>query len=228
MIIQVLANLKDEGYLDKGRHPTVAPFFAGANAAFRRDALEEIGGFDPACMTGEDCDICARLSAAGKELYMRRQAVMSHNNPSTFKRLLQQWYGYGRYHPYVFSKHNERAAEVYVRLGLPLEGERYVCLFYRRSPVGIVFFITKYLLMHAALGVALPAAILGYGQTAWTAAGAAALLAAAYAWPDVRRSGIFLGSAFAAIRYVADLALFAGALVGGFRQRMLYFSATID
>jgi GT2 family glycosyltransferase len=228
MIIQVLANLKDEGYLDKGRHPTVAPFFAGANAAFRRAALEEIGGFDPACMTGEDCDICARLSAAGKELYMRRQAVMAHNNPSTWKRLIQQWYGYGRYHPYVFSKYNERAAEVYMRLGQPLDGERYVCLFYRRSPVGIVLFVTKFLLLNAALACAILAAVLGAVQTAWIATGAALLLAAAYAWPDLRRHGIYPGCAFTAIRYVADMALFAGALVGGLRQRMLYLSATID
>jgi cellulose synthase/poly-beta-1,6-N-acetylglucosamine synthase-like glycosyltransferase len=228
MIIQVLANLKDEGYLDKGRHPTVAPFFAGANVAFRRVAIEEIGGFDPACMTGEDCDLCARLSAADKELYMRRQAIIAHNNPSTFKRLVEQWYGYGRYHPYVFSKHNDRAVEVYVRLGLPLEGERYICLFYRRSPVGIVFFITKFLFMHIALISALVAALLGWGNLAWIAAGMAALAGLAYVWPEVRRHGILLGLAFTAIRYVADTALFAGALIGGLHQRMLYLSATMD
>ena len=48
MIIQILGELKEEGYLAKGRHPTVAPFFAGANVAMRRRALEEIGGYDPA------------------------------------------------------------------------------------------------------------------------------------------------------------------------------------
>lgn len=228
MIIQVLANLKDEGYLDKGRHPTVAPFFAGANVAFRRSALEEIGGFDPLCMTGEDCDICARLSAADKELYMRRQAVMAHNNPFTLKRLVQQWYGYGRYHPYVFSKHNDRAAEVYVRPGRPLGGERYICLFYRKSPLGIVLFITKFLLLHLALVCAFCAWLAGWTTAAWAAAGFAGLVGIAYAWPDLRRSGILLGSAFTAIRYVADAALFFGALIGGFRERMIYLSATID
>jgi hypothetical protein len=40
MIIQILGDLKEEGYLPKGRHPTVAPFFAGANVAMRRGALD--------------------------------------------------------------------------------------------------------------------------------------------------------------------------------------------
>jgi cellulose synthase/poly-beta-1,6-N-acetylglucosamine synthase-like glycosyltransferase len=228
MIIQVFANIKDEGYLDKGRHPTVAPFFAGANVAFRRASLEKIGGFDPSCMTGEDCDICARLSAAGGELYMRRQAVMEHNNPSTFKRLVQQWFGYGRYHPYVFSKHNDRAAEVYVRLASPLEGERYLCLFYRKIPIGIVVFVTTFLLMHTFLICGLTAALLGWSEAALISMGIGVAAAFAYAWPDMRRSGVLLGLAFTAIRYVADMSLFVGAFIGGLHQRMLYLSATMD
>ena len=228
MIIQVLSYLKDDGYLNKGRHPTVAPFFAGANAAFRRTALVEIGGFDPNCVTGEDCDVCARLSAAGKELYMRQQAVIAHNNPSTFKQLVQQWFGYGLYHPYVFRKHNETAAEIYVKLGLAVEGERYTALFIRPAPLGIVVFVTKFLLLHLVLACALGAWLGGWTVVAGMAAILAALIAIRYAWPDVRDHGILLGCAYTALRYAADLALFTGAFLGGLRQRMLYLSATID
>jgi hypothetical protein len=228
MIIQVLSYLKDDGYLNKGRHPTVAPFFAGANAAFRRKELEEIGGFDPNCVTGEDCDVCARLSAAGKELYMRQQAVVAHNNPSTFKRLVQQWYGYGRYHPYVFCKHNETAAEIHVRLGLAVEGERYTCLFYRPAPLGVVVFVTKFLLLHFVLACVLGAWLGGWTVAARMMAMLAGLIAIHYAWPDLRDYGILRGCAYTALRYAADLALFTGAFLGGLRQRMLYLSATID
>ena len=228
MIIQVLAYLKDEGYLNKGRHPTVAPFFAGANVAFRRQALERIGGFDSKCVTGEDCDVCARLSASGSELYLRRQAIVAHENPSTFRLLIRQWYGYGRYHPYVFRKHNDSAAEIYVRLGLPLEGERYTCLFYRPSPLALVVFITKFLVMHLALILALGALWLGWTTAAVIAAALTGLLAIAYVWPDWRGCGLLQGCAFAALRYAADSALFLGALIGGLHQRMLYLSATID
>jgi cellulose synthase/poly-beta-1,6-N-acetylglucosamine synthase-like glycosyltransferase len=228
MIIQILSELKEEGYLSKGRHPTVAPFFACANVAFRRHALQEIDGFDPKCITGEDCDICARLSAGEWELYTRREAIVSHRNPSSLRHLFRNWYGYGRYHPYVFAKHNERAVEIYMRLLQPLDGERYICLFYKRSRLPVVLFLTKFLMLHMALLATGAAWLLGL-----TAAGSVGLilttiLAVSYAWPDLGRSGLLLGSAFTVIRYVADMALFIGAFIGGLRQKMFYFSATVD
>ena len=162
MIIQILSDLKEEGYLFKGRHPTVAPFFACANVAFRRQALKEISGFDPQCITGEDCDICARLSGAGWELYTRRDAIVSHRNPGDLKALFRKWYGYGRHHPYVFAKHNEQAVEIYLRLLKPVLGERYLCLLYRKSSLGVVLFITKFLLLHLALLGTVIAWLLGW------------------------------------------------------------------
>ena len=228
MIIQILGELKEEGYLAKGRHPTVAPFFAGANVAMRRRALEEIGGYDPACVTGEDCDICARLSAADWELYMRRDAVVFHKNPATLKRLLKQWYGYGRYHPYVFAKHNDRALEVYARLGRPVAGERYLCLYYKRSPWAVVLFLTNFLALHLALLGTVSAWLLGWSLLGWAGTGVTAGLALCYAWPDLKHWGLPLGPAFAGLRYLADLALFTGAFVGGLCQKMLYMSAPVD
>ena len=228
MIIQILSDLKEEGYLYKGRHPTVAPFFACANVAFRRQALEEIGGFDPQCITGEDCDICARLSGAGWELYTRRDAIVSHRNPADLKALFRKWYGYGRHHPYVFAKHNDRAVEIYLRLLKPVLGERYLCLLYRKSSLGVVLFLTKFLLLHLALLGTVICWLLGWTTVAQVGLGLTAALAVAYAWPDLRRWGLSLGAAFTGIRYVADLALFISAFIGGLSQRMLYFSATVD
>ena len=228
MIVQVFANIQEEGYLSRERHPTVAPFFAGANVAMRREALQQVGGYDPACMTGEDCDICARTSHAGWDLYMSHGAVVKHANPRTFRRLVNQWYGYGRYHPYVFSKHNDRALELYARLGRQATGERYACLFYRRSRLAAVCFLTTFLMLHLTALAALAAWLLGWTVAAWAGLGLTAVFLLAYAWPDLRRSGPALGGAFAAIRYMADMALFVGAFVGGLRQRMLYLSATVD
>jgi GT2 family glycosyltransferase len=228
MIIQILGELKEEGYLAKGRHPTVAPFFAGANMAIRRHALEEIGGYDPQCVTGEDCDICARLSAADWELYMRRDAVVFHKNPASLNRLLQQWYGYGRYHPYVFAKHNEPAVEIYARLKRPISGERYRCLFYRRSPWAVVLFLTNFLMLHLALLGTGVAWLLAGSLLSWAGLGVTMILAVCYAWPDLRHWGLRRGAAFAGLRYLADLALFVGAFIGGLHQRMWYFSAPVD
>ena len=54
------------------------------------------------------------------------------------------------------------------------------------------------------------------------------ILAVSYAWSDVGQSGLLLGSVVTVIRYVADMALLIGAFIGGLRQKMFYFSATID
>jgi len=228
MIIQILSDLKEEGYLAKGRHPTVAPFFPCANVAFRRRALQEIDGFDPQCFTGEDCDICASLSTANWELYTRRDAIVTHRNPTSFWGLFSKWYGYGRYHPYVFAKHNERAVEIYGRLWEPVDGERYLCLLYRKAPVAVVLFLTKFLMLHVALFATAVAWLLGAATAGWAGLGLTAALAVSYAWPDLRRWGLLLGSAFAAIRYVADMGVFIGAFIGGLHQKMLYLSATVD
>ncbi len=225
MIIQILADIREEGYLEKGRHPTIAPFFAGANVAFRREAIHQIGGYDPQCVTGEDCDVCARLSTANWELYLNRDAVVFHKNPSTIRELMRQWYGYGRYHPYVFRKHNEGAVEIFVR-SRPIQGERYRCLFWRKSRWPAAIFVTNFLLLHLTLFGTLAAACLGTDTRPGLAL--AALLLIHYAWPDLKRAGFVCGWAHAAVRYCADLALFAGAFVGGWKQKILYLSATVD
>ena len=43
MIIQILSNLFEEGYLPRESYTSLSPFFAGANVAFRKKALEQIG-----------------------------------------------------------------------------------------------------------------------------------------------------------------------------------------
>jgi cellulose synthase/poly-beta-1,6-N-acetylglucosamine synthase-like glycosyltransferase len=228
MIIQILSELKEEGYLSKGRHPAITPFFSCYNVAFRRHALVDIDGFDPKCVTGEDCDICARLSAGEWELYTRREAIVSHKNPSNFSHLFRKWYGYGRYHPYVFAKHNERAIEIYMRLSRPLDGGRYICLFYKRSRLPIVLFLTKFLMLHSALLATSIAWLLDLTAAGSVGIGLTTILAISYAWPDVGKWGLLRGAAFTAIRYVADTALFIGAFIGGLRQKMIYLSATVD
>jgi cellulose synthase/poly-beta-1,6-N-acetylglucosamine synthase-like glycosyltransferase len=228
MIIQILANLQEEGYLTKARHPTAAPFFAGANVAFRREALQEIGGYDPGCRTGEDCDVCARLTAADWELYLRPEAIVTHDNPSTLGHLVRQWFGYGLYHPYVFAKHNERAVEVHARLGRPVSGERYACVFYRRFPLAVVVFITRFLVMHLLALATTVVWLAGWATPGWIGIALTAASLLLYACPDLKRSSLLEGVAFSVIRYAADAALFVGALLGGLRQNMIYVSATVD
>jgi glycosyltransferase involved in cell wall biosynthesis len=63
--------------------------FHGANLAFRRAALTEVGGFDPwfgagALFTGEDAELAARISAAGwKGAYDPTPLVYHHHRRKT-------------------------------------------------------------------------------------------------------------------------------------------------
>ena len=107
-------------------------------------------------------------------------------------------------------------------------GERYLCLLYRKSSLGVVLFLTKFLLLHLALLGTVISWLLGWTTVAQVGLGLDAALAVAYAWPDLRRWGLSRGATFTGIRYVADLALFISAFIGGLTQKILYFSATVD
>jgi hypothetical protein len=110
----------------------------------------------------------------------------------------------------------------------PIDGERYACLYYRLFPVAIVVFLTQFLMLHLVALWTLAMWILGWTTASWVSTGLTVLLAITYSWTDLKHSGPFLGFAFAFIRYVADMALFTGAFVGGLTQRMLYLSATVE
>jgi len=105
MIIDITRCNRVQGYLPKATQGFFNPFFATANVAFRREALQQAGGFDPNCQTGEDVDLSIRISRAGWELWYEPGAVVNHQDPHTFPQLLRQWFGYGYGHPYVFRKH---------------------------------------------------------------------------------------------------------------------------
>jgi len=69
------------------------------NLAFRRAALERVGGFDEAMPGGgfEDADLCWRLEReAGLELRYAPRAVVLHRYRSTPREFLLQHYRYGR------------------------------------------------------------------------------------------------------------------------------------
>jgi len=66
------------------------PFAQTANAAVRRTAFDQIGGFEEAVRSGGDADLCFRLRAAGWELERRPQAAAVHRNRATIPRMLAQ------------------------------------------------------------------------------------------------------------------------------------------
>ncbi len=65
-------------------------FAQTANAAVRRVAFEQVGGFEAGVRSGGDADLCFRVRAAGWELERRQQAAVVHRNRQTVPRMLAQ------------------------------------------------------------------------------------------------------------------------------------------
>jgi O-antigen biosynthesis protein len=68
----------------------------GCNMAFRKSALEEVGGFDERFrVAGDDVDVCWRLQESGRTLGFSAGAVVMHRRRDSVRRYLRQQYGYG-------------------------------------------------------------------------------------------------------------------------------------
>jgi GT2 family glycosyltransferase len=69
----------------------------GCNMAFRKDVLEEVGGFDERFrVAGDDVDLCWRLQKSGRTLGFSAGAVVMHRRRDSVRRYLRQQYGYGK------------------------------------------------------------------------------------------------------------------------------------
>jgi GT2 family glycosyltransferase len=74
-----------------------AEHLPGCNMAFRKAALEEIGGFDERFrVAGDDVDVCWRLQESGRSLGFSAGAVVMHRRRDSVRRYLKQQYGYGK------------------------------------------------------------------------------------------------------------------------------------
>ncbi len=70
-------------------------FAQTANAAFRRVALKQAGGFEEGVRSGGDADMCFRVRAAGWGLERREEAAVTHRNRATIPRMLAQRFRHG-------------------------------------------------------------------------------------------------------------------------------------
>ena len=68
----------------------------GCNMAFRREALEAIGGFDERFrIAGDDVDVCWRLHDSGKTLAFHPAALVWHHRRNTIRGYFKQQFSYG-------------------------------------------------------------------------------------------------------------------------------------
>ena len=72
---------------ERPESPVQADWLLGAFMLFRRDAFDEVGGFDEGFrMYGEDIDLCYRLAAAHWERWLVPAAVVAHTYPAVVDR----------------------------------------------------------------------------------------------------------------------------------------------
>jgi GT2 family glycosyltransferase len=89
--------------------PTMAEHIPGCNMAFRRTALESVGGFDPQFrVAGDDVDICWRIQETGGTLGFSPGAMVWHRTRSTLRGYASQQRGYGRAEALLERKWPER------------------------------------------------------------------------------------------------------------------------
>ena len=75
----------------------VAEHIAGCNSAFRREALREIGGYDPRFrVAGDDVDVCWRLQERGWTIGFSPAAMVWHHRRNSLRAYWKQQIGYGR------------------------------------------------------------------------------------------------------------------------------------
>ena len=80
-------------YLSQGRYLYVVT----ANCAFRRAALEQVGGFDERIRTpgGEDPGLCFKLLKAGLQLHYWKDAVVHHHYRPGLREFARTFFRYG-------------------------------------------------------------------------------------------------------------------------------------
>jgi O-antigen biosynthesis protein len=91
---------------------TEAEHIPGCNCAFRKDALEAIGGFDPRFrVAGDDVDVCWRLQQNGGTLGFNPAAVVWHHRRNSLKAYWKQQIGYGKAEAMLERKHPDKYNE---------------------------------------------------------------------------------------------------------------------
>jgi glycosyltransferase involved in cell wall biosynthesis len=88
---------------------TRAEHVPGCNMAFRRSALEAVGGFDPVyTAAGDDVDVCWKLLDRGDQIAFSPAAQVLHHRRPTVGAYLRQQVGYGKSERIVYHRHRHR------------------------------------------------------------------------------------------------------------------------
>ncbi len=105
MMIPVLTDYYEAGYIPRPKYETVAAFFPNCNLSIRKKVFEDIGLYDEALeKAAEDADICRRAAGAGWDLFYEQGAICYHEARRNIRELMKQWLSYGYYGGHFFQR----------------------------------------------------------------------------------------------------------------------------
>ena len=186
MLIPILNDYYDQGYLPRPEVPALNPFFPNCNLAVRRAAYKQAGGYDAVMTAGEDADLCRRVAGAGWQLFYHPGAIVQHEPRPSLRGVLSQWWNYGYSGAVHFHKVRTHRLEIYWTLDARPRIHRYRRLLAsNRFPLIGMVFLTYFPLLVALLLTACAALCLGAPRLGATLT-LATLLGAA--WVIVRRT----------------------------------------
>ena len=223
MLLGVSPQDTQAGYCEKGKTVVLQPFFATANAGFRREVFQELGGFDASCITGEDMDLSFRVLSSRWRLFREPRCRVEHRYRETLKELLRQWFWYGYGHPYVFKKHSPKGVQILLRRWRKPKEEAATAYRYLgrvRLPIFGYFFVGSFHLFNFLM----LASIVLFRQgplaqhLAYLSAGLAAIFGLNYVLAGFKRTQPLQSMIYVGLRYLVSVAFSLGGLVGGLKN----------
>lgn len=77
--------------------------------AFRREALDEVGGYDERFIRNQDAELNIRLNKAGHEVWFDPRLIVDYRPRPTLRTLARQYFEYGRWRFRTIKKHPDSA-----------------------------------------------------------------------------------------------------------------------
>jgi len=105
-----LARLIQEEFAARHRRMGLrVTFLATANVVYRRDVLEELGGFDESLADAEDADLAFRAGDADHELRFELRSKVAHRHDTRLWPYLKRQAAQGYWRVALYQRHPERA-----------------------------------------------------------------------------------------------------------------------
>jgi cellulose synthase/poly-beta-1,6-N-acetylglucosamine synthase-like glycosyltransferase len=156
MMIPILKDYYAGGYLPDPRPDAIPPYLPNVNLAVRREMFDALGGYDEACVAGEDADLCVRAARSGWSQFFDPAARAYHEPRPNLKSLVRQWIWYAQGGSHFFFKLQEKRLEIYWNGELTPKMYRYRrVLATSLFPIPAMVFLSPFPVWHLVIFVAL-------------------------------------------------------------------------